>query len=47
MDEAFLKTHITDFNQHFYICGPDQMVSDIKQALEHLGSKGDLVTVEI
>jgi ferredoxin-NADP reductase len=47
IDEAFLKSHIPDFNRRFYICGPDQMVSDVRQALERLGAEGTLVTVEL
>ncbi len=46
IDEAWLKQHITHFNQQFYVCGPDKMVADIKKALEHLGGADTLVTVE-
>jgi ferredoxin-NADP reductase len=47
IDAAYLKSHITRYNQHFYICGPDQMVFDVRKALEGLGSESDLVTVEL
>lgn len=47
IDQAWLKSHITDFRQHFYVCGPDAMVADVKTALENLGGSGTLVTVEL
>lgn len=47
IDEAYLKRTISDFNRHFYICGPDPMVQQLKEVLEKLSGKADLVTVEI
>ena len=47
IDEAYLEQKIADFNQHFYICGPDKMVSDIKTILEKLGGNNAVVTVEL
>jgi ferredoxin-NADP reductase len=47
IDEAWLKQHITNFKQHFYVCGPDKMVADVKKALENLGGVDTLVTVEL
>ena len=47
IDEAWLKKNIQNFQQHFYVCGTDQMVSDVKKALENLGGKDTLVTVEL
>lgn len=47
IDEDYLSSHITDFNQHFYICGPDQMVQDIQKALSNLGASESVVTVEL
>lgn len=47
IDEAWLKKNIQDFKQQFYVCGPDQMVADLKKALENLGGKDTLVTVEL
>lgn len=47
IDEAFLKKHITDFNQNFYICGPDPMVQGIQQALKNLGAGESVITVEL
>lgn len=34
IDGEFLKEKIKDFNQNFYICGPPQMVEDLKKILE-------------
>jgi ferredoxin-NADP reductase len=42
----FLKTEVKDFTKHFYVCGPDQMVTDINETLEKLGAKADLVVFE-
>jgi len=47
IDRAYLKDHITGYDRHFYICGPDQMVADVRKALEDLGAAADLVTVEL
>ncbi|WDR07046.1 flavodoxin reductase [Devosia rhodophyticola] len=38
IDSAFLKKHISDFSQNFYLCGPDDMVKDLRDALERLGA---------
>lgn len=46
LNMEFLKTHITDFAQNFYLCGPDPLVHDLRQDLEKLGAKVDLVTWE-
>ncbi len=42
----FLRTEVKDFKKHFYVCGPDQMVADINEALEKLGVKADTVVFE-
>jgi glycine betaine catabolism B len=42
----YLRSHVTDFNKHFYVCGPDKMITDINAALEKLGAKPDLVIFE-
>jgi glycine betaine catabolism B len=42
----FLRSHINDFSKHFYVCGPDKMISDINAALEKLGATPDLVVFE-
>lgn len=38
IDADFLKAHITDFRQQFYLCGPDAMVSDLRGLLEEAGA---------
>lgn len=46
IDIDFLKAHIADFNQHFYLCGPDAMVKDLRDALQQLGADVSSVTWE-
>ncbi|WP_262245667.1 flavodoxin reductase [Parapedobacter soli] len=45
IDEAYLKEKIRDFNQQFYVCGPDEMIAAIQQALGNLGASA--ITVEL
>jgi ferredoxin-NADP reductase len=42
----FLRSQITDFSRHFYVCGPDKMIADINSALQKLGAQADLVVFE-
>jgi hypothetical protein len=46
IDRKFLEETITDFGQHFYVCGPDQMVKDINDALRALGAEPDALIFE-
>lgn len=46
IDIDFLKTHIIDFAQNFYLCGPDPLVHDLRQALSKLGARVELLTWE-
>jgi ferredoxin-NADP reductase len=46
IDADFLKRHVKDFSGRFYICGPDQMVKDLRQTLGELGASTDSVTFE-
>ena len=46
IDRAFLQDHVADFDQHFYVCGPKQMVADLKGHLQALGAKADAVVFE-
>ena len=46
INEAFLKTEVSDFTKHFYICGPDAMVEQINGILTGLGARADLVVFE-
>lgn len=46
IDIAFLREKITDFTQHFYVCGPPPFVLAISKALTSLGAKTDAVVFE-
>jgi hypothetical protein len=46
MDELFIKQHISDFNKHFYVCGPDQMVTDLTGVLGKAGAATDSLVFE-
>ena len=46
IDENYLRSHVTDFSKHFYVCGPDAMIADINATLEKLGAKPDAVVFE-
>lgn len=46
IDRSFIARHVKDFDQHFYICGPDEMVADIKAILAELGADADAVVFE-
>lgn len=46
IDEGFLKKHVQDFSQHFYVCGPDPMVKAISETLEKLGANPEAITFE-
>ncbi|PVW12417.1 FAD-binding oxidoreductase [Marixanthomonas spongiae] len=39
IDFLFLKEHIKNLNQHFYICGPKKFEGDVRQYLIQLGAK--------
>ena len=46
LDENYLKEKIKNFDQYFYICGPDPMIESIKEKLLKLGVKEDKIVVE-
>lgn len=46
INEAFLRRHVHDISQNFYLCGPDDMVKELRSTLEGLGAKTDTVTWE-
>lgn len=46
INEGFLREQITNFEQSFYVCGPDPFVKDITGTLEKLGAKSDSVVFE-
>jgi len=43
IDEVYLRAKVKDFNQNFYICGPDPMVAAIQSTLQKLGGKSIVV----
>lgn len=46
IDMDFLKKHILDFSQHFYVCGPMKMVIELSEILQHLGANTDNLVFE-
>ena len=46
IDVAFLREHVADLAQHFYLCGPDAMVADLRAALQELGADVSSLTWE-
>lgn len=46
VDGNFLKKRIKDFSGNFYICGPKQMVADLREGLAELGAKTDSLIIE-
>jgi ferredoxin-NADP reductase len=45
IDEPFLRSYISNFNQPFYLCGPPGFAESIQSDLTKLGAKQDLVMV--
>lgn len=46
IDRKFLIEHIEDFDQPFYICGPEKFVTDLKEILLSLGATIDHIIIE-
>jgi len=46
IDKETLKKYCTDFDQHFYICGPIPFVMDMSNALNDLGADMDSIIFE-
>jgi ferredoxin-NADP reductase len=46
IDEDYLRQRVADVGQNFYVCGPDQMVRDVREILGRLGAKTESVTFE-
>lgn len=46
IDAEFLKRHVGDFAQNFYLCGPDDMVKELRETLTTLGAKTESLTWE-
>lgn len=46
IDADFLRRHVGNFEQNFYLCGPDPMVGQLRGFLEDLGADVSNVTWE-
>ncbi len=46
IDKEFLKDKVGDFHQHFYVCGPPEMVEDVIDDLHQLGVGDDHIVRE-
>lgn len=46
IDGDFLAEHISDFGQHFYVCGPPAFNESVNAALKALGATPDLLVFE-
>jgi propane monooxygenase reductase subunit len=46
IDAKFLEAQVKDFAQNFYLCGPDDMVRDLRGTLKDLGADVENVTWE-
>jgi ferredoxin-NADP reductase len=46
IDAVFLKRHVPEMAQHFYLCGPDDMVKALRGTLKELGAEADSVNWE-
>ena len=46
IDKKFLEDHIDNFDQNFYICGPSEMVADLKKDLKELGAEVEGIIFE-
>lgn len=46
MDSAYLKEFITDFGQHFYVCGPPGFMDTVTNSLKTLGADPQALVFE-
>ncbi|MFX4219780.1 MAG: FAD-binding oxidoreductase [Thalassobaculum sp.] len=46
VDKEFLKSHVDDFSQAFYVCGPPKMIEAVTGNLKDLGADPDSVVLE-
>ena len=46
IDRDFLAEQVSDFDQHFYVCGPPEFNKAVNKALKELGAKADLLVFE-
>lgn len=47
ISENFLRTHISDRNSKFYVCGPPPMMDDILKQLANIGVGENSITLEL
>lgn len=45
-NEQFFRECVHNFKQHFYVCGPDGFVEDMKSLLQKLGASAELLVFE-
>ena len=46
IDRDLLITLVQDFDQHFYVCGPEVFVNDINRLLLELGASAEKLVFE-
>lgn len=46
INKAMIQKHTKDFNQYFYVCGPDPFVLDLRKTLRELGVKDENIVAE-
>jgi ferredoxin-NADP reductase len=46
INEDFFRTEVSDFQKHFYVCGPDPMIQKVNEILVRLGASPELVVFE-
>ena len=46
IDKEYLRNHVKNFEQFFYLCGPDKMVEELSQTLRELGVKKEKIVME-
>lgn len=46
IDESFLKQHIINLNQKFYVCAPDPMIESVVSDLKALGVEDENIIIE-
>ena len=47
ISESFLKSHISGFDRHFYVCGPPPMLESVLKQLENLNVGKNSIVLEI
>ncbi|CAN5562643.1 hypothetical protein BH10BAC3_BH10BAC3_06450 [soil metagenome] len=46
IDKTFFEKNKPDHTKHFYVCGPDAMITDISEMLAGLGATADAIVFE-